>query len=67
MVKAYHSDLAETSAEVAARDYNKARDVFRRRCAVRGFRLGLICMTLWDQPKAAELKKCCDFINMVHG
>lgn len=49
--------------KLSARDYNKARDVFRRRCAVRGFRLGLICMTLWDQPKASELKKCCDFIT----
>lgn len=49
--------------KVAARDYDKARDVFRRRVAVRGFRLGLICTTLWDAPKRSDLKKCCEFID----
>lgn len=49
--------------KMSARDYNKARDVFRRRCAVRGFRLGLICTTLWDTPTNANLKKCCEFIE----
>lgn len=49
--------------KMSARDYNKARDVFRRRCAVRGFRLGLICTTLWDNPTTSNLKKCCPFIE----
>lgn len=49
--------------QMSARDYNKARDVFRRRVAVRGFRLGLICTTLWENPRESDLKKCCPFIE----
>lgn len=47
----------------AALDLDNARDVFRRRVAVRGFRLGLICMALWDNPKKADLLKCVPFIE----
>ena len=47
----------------SAKEYDKARDVFRRRVAVRGFRLGLICTTLWDAPKKSDLAKCCEFIK----
>ena len=47
----------------AALDLDKARDVFRRRVAVRGFRLGLICYGLWDKPRESDLKKCIPFIE----
>lgn len=47
----------------AVRDYDKARDVFRRRCAVRGFRLGLMCTLVWENPRPSDLKKCCPFIE----
>lgn len=47
----------------AVRDYDKARDVFRRRCAVRGFRLGLMCTMVWENPRPSDLKKCCPFIE----
>ncbi len=49
--------------KIAARDYDKARDVFRRRVAVRGFRLGLICTMVWENPRPSDLKKCCPFIE----
>jgi hypothetical protein len=47
----------------AAMDYDDARDVFRRRVAVRGFRLGLMCYALWDKPRNSDLQKCIPFIE----
>lgn len=47
----------------AALDLDKARDVFRRRVAVRGFRLGLICYALWERPRQSDLLKCIPFIK----
>lgn len=47
----------------AALDLDKARDVFRRRAAVRGFRLGLICYALWEHPRKSDLEKCIPFIR----
>lgn len=49
--------------EMAARDFDRARDVFRRRAAVRGFRLGLLCYALWDKPRYSDLMKCIPFIE----
>lgn len=56
-------DWLKTQQKMAVKDYDKARDVFRRRCAVRGFRLGLICTQLWENPRPSDLKKCCPFIE----
>lgn len=52
-------------AEVAraAMDVDRARDVFRRRVAVRGFRLGMICCALWENPRPSDLEKCIPFIE----
>ena len=47
----------------AALDVDKARDVFRRRVGVRGFRLALLCMCLWENPKKSDLEKCATFIR----
>lgn len=47
---------------IAAENVDPARDVFRRRVGVRGFRLALICMTLWENPRMSDLEKCKDFI-----
>lgn len=48
----------------AALDVDKARDVFRRRVGVRGFRLALLCMCLWPNgPRKRELEKCTKFIK----
>lgn len=47
----------------AAKDVDRARDVFRRRVAVRGFRLGMICYALWEKPRESDLKKCIPFIE----
>lgn len=49
--------------EVAARDIDRARDVFRRRVGVRGFRLALLCMGLWDKPRDSDLEKCVKFVD----
>lgn len=48
----------------AALDVDKARDVFRRRVGVRGFRLALLCMCLWPNgPRKRDLDKCAEFIK----
>lgn len=52
----------EEQMKKGAKDIDRARDVFRRRVGVRGFRLGIICMALWDKPKASDLEKCKAFI-----
>lgn len=53
---------------------DRARDVFRRRVGVRGFRLALMCMCLWEKPRKEDLDKCklfikwwmdCDIENML--
>ena len=43
-----------------ANDY--AADTFRRRCAVKGFRLAMVCMCCWSQVKEREKKIIKDFI-----
>ena len=47
----------------AALAYDKARDTFRRRVGVRGFRLGLLCTTLYPKVGVRERKIICDFVN----
>ena len=49
--------------EIAARDIDRARDVFRRRVGVRGFRLALLCMGLWEKPREMDLQKCVQFVD----
>lgn len=44
-------------------DIDHARDVFRRRVGVRGFRLGLLCTCLWERPTRQQLEKCKAFIR----
>lgn len=58
-IDAFHSE----QMKLAALDVDRARDVFRRRVGVRGFRLGMICYCLWENPRASDLAKCCDFID----
>lgn len=53
----------ESQRVKAALDLDKARDVFRRRAAVRGFRLGIMCHALWDKPRKSDLEKCIPFIE----
>lgn len=48
--------------KIAAENVDPARDVFRRRVGVRGFRLALLCMTLWENPRVSDLNKCKEFI-----
>lgn len=48
---------------LAARDVDKARDVFRRRVGVRGFRLALLCTCLFNKPTHRDLEKCKEFVR----
>lgn len=48
---------------LAAKDIDKARDVFRRRVGVRGFRLALLCQCLWKRPTKRDLEKCKSFVK----
>lgn len=46
------------------KDVDKARDVFRRRVGVRGFRLALLCTCLYKKkPTKIELDHCKAFVN----
>ena len=56
-------DFLNEQRTKAATDFDKARDVFRRRVAVRGFRLGLLCYALWEKPRIADLRRCIPFIK----
>ena len=47
----------------AAKDVDRARDVFRRRVAVRGFRLALMCVGLYEKPRPIDLENCSKFVN----
>ena len=58
-IAAFHDEQVKK----AARDVDKARDVFRRRTGVRGFRLALICMCLWEKPSQYQLDSCKRFID----
>jgi len=58
-IDAFHKE----QMELAARDIDRARDVFRRRVGVRGFRLALICEALWENPRPSDLEKCVPFID----
>lgn len=53
----------EKHRKIAAMNVDSARDVFRRRVGVRGFRLALICMCLYERPTKADLANCCKFID----
>lgn len=44
-------------------DQDEARDTFRRRAAVRGFRLGLLCTALWTKVGEKEKKVIKDFVK----
>ena len=56
-------DFLEKHRKKSALDFDKARDSFRRRAAVRGFRLGIMCYALWENPRESDLKKCIPFIE----
>lgn len=49
--------------EKAALDIDRARDVFRRRVGVRGFRLALLCYGLWDKPRQKDLEGVIKFVD----
>lgn len=59
VIDAFHKE----QIELAVLDVDRARDVFRRRVGVRGFRLALLCMTLWQNPRKSDLEKCKIFID----
>ena len=53
----------EEQMKKALKDLDKARDVFRRRVGVRGFRLALLCYCLYKRPNKPDLDKCKAFVN----
>lgn len=58
-IKQFHAE----EMALAARDVDRARDVFRRRVGVRGFRLALLCEGLWDKPTNRDREKCKEFVR----
>ena len=53
-----HEELMKASL-----NYDRARDTFRKRVAVRGFRLGMMMYALWEKPRRSDLMKCIPFIE----
>ena len=47
----------------ASQDVDRARDVFRRRVGVRGFRLAMICYACYANPRKTDLKRICKFVE----
>ena len=58
-IAAFH----EEQVKLSALDVDRARDTFRRRVAVRGFRLGLMCYGLYEKPRKRDLENCCKFVD----
>lgn len=58
VIQKFHKE----QTQIAAKDIDRARDVFRRRVGVRGFRLALICVGLWENPRPSDLEKCKSFV-----
>lgn len=56
-------DFHKKQLEKAALDLDKARDVFRRRVGVRGFRLALLCTCLWKNMTKKNQEDCKRFIR----
>ena len=52
----------EEQMSESLKDIDRARDVFRRRVGVRGFRLALLCTCLYKKPKKSDLEKCKEFV-----
>ena len=48
--------------KLASLDVDRARDVFRRRVGVRGFRLALICWCLYNNPRKKEQEVIKEFV-----
>ena len=55
-------DWLEQERIKAAATLNEARDVFRRRAAVKGFRLGMVCHALYNSIGKREQKIITDFV-----
>ena len=58
VIEAFHEEQVKKSAF----DVDRARDTFRRRVAVRGFRLALLCYGLFEQPRKVDLENCSKFV-----
>ena len=55
-------DWLEEKRLEASMQYDEAMDVFRRRTAVKGFRLALVCMACWAKVSVREKKVIKDFV-----
>lgn len=56
-------DFQKEQCEKAALAYDRARDTFRRRVGVRGFRLALLCTTLYPKIGSREKSVICKFVD----
>ena len=57
------TEWLDKQAKKAEDGYDNARDTFRRRVAVRGFRLALLCHSLWSTVGKTERKVITDFVR----
>ena len=57
------TDWLENTRIDASLAEDKAKDVFRRRVAVKGFRLGMVCMCCYANPKKKEQEVIKNFVR----
>ena len=55
-------EFEKEQCELAGLAVDNARDTFRKRCGVRGFRLALLCTTLYPKVGSREKRIICDFV-----
>ena len=56
-------NFEEEQCRTASLDIDRARDVFRRRVGVRGFRLALMCTALYPKLTARSMETIKNFVN----
>jgi hypothetical protein len=53
----------EEQMKLGLKDFDRARDVFRRRVGVRGFRLALLCTCLYKKMSKKQIEGCKKFVD----
>lgn len=53
----------EEQMKLGLKDFDKARDVFRRRVGVRGFRLAMLCACLYNKMSKKQMEGCKQFVD----
>lgn len=62
-IRPYIDNFLEEQRKQSVRDQDYARDSFRRRCAVKGFRLALLCSALYEKLTDKDIRTIGRFVT----